>query len=54
MERDLKSDVTVRRPSRVSKVRVLEGLERRAVTRVRRVEDWMAGQKEGSRRSRRS
>lgn len=44
----------VSRPSRVSKVRVLEGWERRVVTRVRRVVDWMAGQLEGSRRSRRS
>lgn len=44
----------VRRPSRVSKVRVFAGAERRAQTRVRSVEDWMAGQLEGSRRSRRS
>jgi len=44
----------VRRPSRVSKVRVLEGLEMRAATRVRSVEHWIAGQLEGSRRSRRS
>ena len=50
----MKSDVTVRRPSRVSKVRVLRGRSRRATTRVRRVADWMAGQLEGSRRSRRS
>ena len=54
MERVLKSDVTVRSPSRVSNVRVLNGLSSRAVTSVRRVEDWMAGQEEGSRRSRRS
>ncbi len=52
--RILKSDVTVSKPSRVSKVRVLRGLSRRVTTRVRRVEDWMAGQLEGSRRSRRS
>ena len=54
MERDLKREVTVRRPSSVSKVRVLSGCERRVVTRVRSVEDWMAGQFRGSRRSRRS
>lgn len=35
-----------------SKVRVLRGWDSRAVTRVRRVEDWIAGQDEGSRRSR--
>jgi hypothetical protein len=54
VERDLKREVTVRRPSRDSKVRVLRGWEIRAVTRVRRVADWMAGQLTGSRRSRRS
>lgn len=53
MVRILNNEVTVRRPSRASKVRVLAGLSRRAVTRVRRVEDWMAGQLAGSRRSRR-
>lgn len=47
-------EVTVKRPSRDSKVRVLRGWERSVVTRVRRVADWMAGQEEGSRRSRRS
>lgn len=54
MERDLKREVTVRRPSRDSKVRVLAGRSRRLATRVRTVEDWMAGHEEGSRRSRRS
>ena len=44
----------VRRPSRDSKVRVFRGWERRAVTRVRRVEDWTGGVERGSRRSRRS
>jgi hypothetical protein len=54
VERDLKSEVTVSRPSRFSKVRVLIGVSMRATTRVRRVADWMAGQLMGSRRSRRS
>lgn len=53
MERDLKREVTVRRPSRVSNVRVLEGQSRRATTRVRRVADWMAGALMGSNRSKR-
>lgn len=44
----------VSRPSRASKVRVLRGVSIRAVTRVTTVEDWIAGQKSGSRRSRRS
>lgn len=50
----MKRDVTVSRPSMASKVRVLAGVERRAVTRTRRVWDWIAGQFVGSRRSRRS
>lgn len=54
VERDLKIDETVRRPSSCSKVRVLRGVSRRATTRTRRVADWMAGQFIGSRRSRRS
>ncbi len=54
VERSFWREVTVRRPSRVSNTRVLWGVERRAQTRVRRVEDWIAGQFEGSRRSRRS
>jgi len=54
VERDLKSEVTVSRPSRASKVRVLVGASMRATTRVRSVADWMAGQLKGSRRSRRS
>lgn len=54
MERDLKSEVTVRRPSSDSNVRVLAGRSRRLATRVRMVEDWIAGHEDGSRRSRRS
>jgi hypothetical protein len=54
VDRDLKREVTVRRPSRLSKVRVLIGVSIRAVTSVRRVADWIAGQLKGSRRSRRS
>ena len=53
-DRALKREVTVSRPSRVSKVRVLRGVERRAATRVCSVEEWIAGQSVGSRRSRRS
>lgn len=52
--RDLKSEVTVRRPSMDSKVRVFDGVARSAVTRTRRVRDWMEGQSPQSRRSRRS
>ena len=54
VERDLKMDETVSRPSRFSKVRVLRGVSRRATTRTSRVAAWMAGQLTGSRRSRRS
>ena len=54
MLRDLNRDVAVRRPSRDSNVRVFLGALRSADTRVRRVEDWIAGQEVGSRRSRRS
>ena len=50
----MKRDVTVRRPSRLSNVRVLVGVARSVATRVRRVEAWIAGQEVGSRRSRRS
>jgi hypothetical protein len=39
VERDLKREVTVRRPSRASKVRVLAGVSMRAATRTRRVAD---------------
>jgi hypothetical protein len=52
--RERKSEVTARRPSRFSKVRVFWGVSMSAVTSVRRVADWMAGQKSGSIRSRRS
>jgi hypothetical protein len=54
VDRDLKSEVTVSRPSRASKALVLSGVSMRATTRVSRVADWMAGQLYGSRRSRRS
>lgn len=49
----MKREVTVRRPSSVSNVRVLLGQSRRATTRVKRVADWIAGALIGSRRSRR-
>lgn len=54
VDRDLKREVTVNRPSRSSNVRVFRGVSMRAVTRVRRVADWIAGQLTGSRRSKRS
>jgi hypothetical protein len=39
VDRDLKSEVTVSRPSRASKARVLSGVSMRATTRVSRVAD---------------
>ena len=48
----LKRLVTTRSPSKDSKVRAFCGLSRRDETRVRRVEDCIAGQFEGSKRSR--
>lgn len=54
VDRDLKRAVMTRRPSRDSKVRVLPGWPRRADTRASRVEDWIAGQFVGSRRSSKS
>jgi len=45
--------VIVRRPSRVSNVRVFCGVSIRAHTRVMIVADWIAGQFTGSRRSKR-
>lgn len=46
-------EVMVKRPSRVSNVRVFLGVSMSEQTRVRRVADWIAGQLTGSRRSRR-
>lgn len=54
VERLLKMEETVKRPSSCSKVRVFWGVSRRATTRTWRVADWIAGQFIGSRRSRRS
>jgi len=42
----------VNRPSSSSKARVLAGVSISAQTRVRIVEEWIAGQFSGSRRSR--
>ena len=54
MPRALNREVTTSRPSTASKVRMLAQLPRRAVTRTRRVRDWMAGGLAVSRRSRSS
>ena len=53
VSRDLKIEVMVKRPSRVSNVRVFLGVSMSEQTSVRRVADWIAGQLTGSRRSRR-
>ena len=54
VSRSLNSAVTARRPSTRSNTRALDGVSSNAVTRTRRVVDWIAGGSDGGRRSRRS
>jgi hypothetical protein len=54
VSRSLKSAVTARRPSTRSKTLALDGVSSKAVTRTKRVVDWIAGGREGGRRSRSS
>lgn len=52
--RDLNRDVTTSKPSIVSNVRAFWGWSSNDVTRAMMVDDWIAGQLDGSRRSRKS